>query len=80
MFGIFGVFGGCAHCTICTILKPIRVHIAGQSALPAPAPSRYSFGAAIAAWRTEWNLALDAWNRRANRARIVSALVSALCQ
>ena len=77
MFGIFGVFGGCAHCTI---LKPIRVHITGQSALPAPAPSRYSFGAAIAAWRTEWNLALDAWNRRANRARIVSALVSALCQ
>ena len=33
----------------------------GQSALPPP--SRYSFGAAIAAWRTEWNLALDAWNR-----------------
>ena len=64
-FGMFGVFGGCARCKI---LKPIR---AGQSALPAPAPSQYSFGAAIAALRTEWNLALDAWNRRA---RMVSAL------
>ncbi|CAK9055037.1 Pentatricopeptide repeat-containing protein At2g31400, partial [Durusdinium trenchii] len=61
----------------------------GQSALPAPPlPSTYSFGAAIAAWRSEWSLALDAWNRMqsiglstddANCSALLSACVRGSC-